>query len=138
MSRRNPKKIRPYLNMFMVKVPVSETFDFVDDEDPEASVSVKDDIDALQLQFTSQVAGTAENAGKKLVMGVGNCNRGDLTSMIATHNLDWTVSAFEGQTIVQNRVLSHLLPDVDEDGNETPITDCTDRLTIIAGHKWTY
>ena len=142
MARRNPKKIRPYLNQFIVKVPVSENFEFVDDEDPEAPVSVADDIEALRLQFLGMMAGTQEFNGRKLVNGLGYCNRGDLQSFISTHSLDWTISAFEGETVTQNRVLSHLLPDIDEDENGdpvyTPITDCTGRLNTIAGHEWTY
>ena len=137
-NKRRLKKIRPYKNMFIVKVPTSETFDFVDDLDPDAPASVKDNLDALKITFLGQVAGTTENAGRILVMGLGFCNRGDLQSLIATHSLGWTIAAFEGRNIVQNRLLSHLLPDVDEDGNETPITDCTNRLTVIAGHKWAY
>lgn len=138
MSRRKPKKIRPYLNQFIVKVPVSETFEFVDDEDPEAPTSVADDIEALNISFNGILPNSQDFNGRKIVIGLGNCNRGDLQSMIATQNLDWTISAFEGEAVVQNRVLSHLLPDIDEDDNEVPITDCTGRLPIIAGHKWTY
>ena len=147
MSRRNPKKIRPYLNMFILKVSTTEDFQFVDDEDdPDAVVTVLDDIEALGIQFIKQVPGTIANNSKVLWMCLGNCNRGDLSSLIATHSLDWTIAAFEGQKIVQNRVLSHLNPDYDtsydEDGDEVmtevPITDCTGRLNKIAGHEWTY
>ena len=137
-KRRNPKKIRPYLNQFILKVPVSETFDFVDDEDPEAPASVADDIEAMQIQFIGQTPGTTENAGKKLVTAMGFCNHGDLQSMISTHSLDWSISVFEGRKVVQNRVLSHLVPDYDENGDPVPITDCTDRLNLVAGHTWTY
>lgn len=135
--RKSIKKIRPYLNQFIIKVPADEQFDFQPDDDPNVVVPY-DDIKAMNMVFIDRVAGSQDNLGKKLWLGQANCNRGDLTSFIATHELDWTVSAFEGEKIIQNRVLSHLLPDVDDLGNDVPILDCTDRLNTIAGHKWTY
>ena len=71
---------------------------------------------------------------------------GELLALIQQHNLDWSISAEEGQKIIQNRVLSNLLPDIeitlDENDeeviNEVPITDCTDRLCVVAGHNWKY
>ena len=146
MSRRNPKKIRPYKKQFIIKVPVAETFDYPKRETEDDPVTAGDDIEALKIQFLGDVPNTREVNGKKLVIGMGSCKQRDLQSMIATHNLDWTISGFEGKKIVKNRILSHLLPDVviteDEQGNEVitevPVTDITNRLPAISGKNWEY
>ena len=138
-NSRKLKRLRPYLSQFIIKASVDEDF-ILDDTPVEDGFSVKEQFDAIRFTMIGQVAATTENAGKNIYHGMANCNRGDLQSLIATNGLDWTVSAFEGNAVIQNRVLSHLLPDIeyDEDENpvEVPITDCTGRLSSIAGKQW--
>lgn len=135
------KSLRPYLSQFIIKAAIDEDF-VLDDTPVEDSFSVKQQFDAIKFQMIGQVAGTTDNLGKNIYHGMANCNRGDLTSLIATNGFDWTVSTFEKEKVIQNRVLSHLLPDIEIDEfdvvTEVPITDCTGRLSTISGKSWAY
>ena len=136
-NSRKLKRLRPYLSQFIIKAAIDEDF-ILDDTPVEDGFSVKEQFDAIKFTMIGQVAATTDNAGKNIYHGMANCNRGDLTSLVVLNSLDWTISAFEKEKIIQNRVLSHLLPDVDEEGVETPITDCTGRLSTISGKAWNY
>ena len=128
---------RKYLNMMILKVPTS--FDWEAYKADEANADTVEALEAMRFQVNGDYPNTQEYNGRKLMLCQLYGNRGDFTS---TKPSTWTVAAFEGENIVQRRVLDHLLPDYIEDENgdlvETPITDCTGRLCTIAGRDWSY
>lgn len=143
MSKRKLERFskRKYLNMMILKVPTS--FDWEAYKADESNADTVEALEAMRFQVNGDYPNSQEYNGKKLMLCQLYGNRGDFTS---TKPSTWTVAGFEGESIVQNRVLDHLLPDVvitqDDNGDdvvtEVPITDCTGRLCTIAGRDWTY
>ena len=119
---------------------VSSTFDWQEFRDDEANAEFVAVLDAMKFYVVMDMPNAIVHNSRKLILCQANANRGDIQS--ALNDVDWTIAGFEGQGIIQNRVLSHLLPlvEYDEDNEpvEVPITDCTGRLATLAGRDWTY
>jgi len=137
IAKRRFKKFRPYLKQFILKASTTETFE-LDDTPVEDGRTLKEKFDFIGFTVIGQVPGTIDVNSKRLYLCQAKVTRAILSTLITNNNLGWGIAAFEGRAIIQNRVLSHLLPDVDDQGVETPITDCTGRLNTVAGHNWSY
>ena len=143
MSRRKLERLskRKYLNMMILKV--NSTFDWETFKEDEANEEVVAALEAMRFQVNGNFPQSKEHNGKKLMLAQAYCNRGDMQSLKPTA---WTIAGFEGNAIIQSRVLDHLLPDIeitqDENGDdvvtEVPITDCTGRLPTLFGRSWKY
>ncbi len=127
-----------YLKQLILKVPATLNYnEFAEDE---ANADIVEALEAIDFFVIGQLVGSREYNSRKLLHCIVDSDRDAMQEIIT--DLDWSISAFEGDAVIQNRVLSHLLPDYvfGEDGEpeEVPITDCTGRLSTLAGRDWTY
>ncbi len=82
------------------------------------------------LQLLVQVASSVDYQDEKLML--------ILTDEI---NQDWSVMAIEGEVINQTPILnfmSDVITYEDEEEVLTPVTDITNKLHCVSGHKWTF
>ncbi len=82
------------------------------------------------LPLLVQVAGSTDYQDEKLML--------ILTDEI---NQDWSVMAIESEAINQTPIFNFMLDEITyEDGEEvlTPVTDLTNKLHCVSGHKWTF
>ena len=122
---------------------VGSSFDWEAYKADETNADTVEALEAMRFTVVGDFPNSQEYNGRKLMLCQLYGNRGDFTS---TKPSGWTVAGFEGESIVQSRVLDHLLPNIeitqDENGDdvvtEVPVTDCTGRLCTLAGRNWTY
>ncbi len=82
------------------------------------------------FQLLVRVAGSTDYQDEKLML--------ILTDEI---NQDWVVMAIEGEAINQTPILnfmSDVISYEDEEEVLTPVTDLTNKLHCVSGHKWTF
>ena len=145
--------MKPTMQRMMI-LKVDETFDF--DNPPEQVLIAMQD---AKIQFPeSEMLGTRDYNGDKLILIMTRLSRGEVTSWFngayptvdgngdlinIDLGLTWQVMADELTPVPQVPLLNFFVdtPVFDIDGNQTgttPVTDLEGILQVYAGHKWIF